>query len=136
YVDPLATSPYRLHFFEIAIRCKNTKGGDVPLYGELVAVREESRTGILPVGVSPVFEIVPSDIILDLPPHPAPPGSIDEVNPQPAADFLKSTYQLECRARCQKEREHFASVCREYLVKSFNARIRKAQERVMSLMAR
>src|SRR5712692_7146017 len=43
YVDPLATSPYRLHFFEIAIRGKNTKGGDVPLYGELVAIREESR---------------------------------------------------------------------------------------------
>ncbi len=131
YVDPLATAPYRLHFFEIAIRGKNTKGGDVPLYGELVAVREESRTG-----GSPVFEIAPSDVILDLPSYPAPPESLDEVNPQPAADFLKSTYQLECRSRCQQEREHFATVCREYLVKSFDARIRKAQERVMSLMAR
>jgi SNF2 family DNA or RNA helicase len=137
YVDPLATAPYRLHFFEIAIRGKNTKGGEVPLYGELVAVREESRTGEGGgTGVSPVFETVPSDVLLDLPPHPAPPESIDEGNPQPAADFLKSTYQLECRARCQQEREHFATVCREYLVKSFDARIRKAQERVMSLMAR
>jgi len=55
YVDPVATSPYRLHFFEIAIRGKNTKGGDVPLYGELVAVREESRTGEGGgTGVSPV----------------------------------------------------------------------------------
>ncbi len=131
YVDPLVTSPYRLHFFEIAIRGKNTKGGDVPLYGELVAVREERRTGI-----APIFETVPSDVLLDLPPHPAPPGSLDGVNPQPAADFLKSTYQLECRSRCQQGREHFATVCREYLVKSFDARIRKAQERVMSLMAR
>jgi superfamily II DNA or RNA helicase len=137
YVDPLATAPYRLHFFEIAIRGKNTKGGDVPLYGELVAVREESRTGEGGgTGVSPVFEVAPSDVLLDLPPHPAPPESLDGVNPQPAADFLKSTYQLECRSRCQQEREHFATVCREYLVKSFDARIRKAQERVMSLMAR
>jgi SNF2 family DNA or RNA helicase len=131
YVDPLATAPYRLHFFEIAIRGKNTKGGDVPLYGELVVVREERRTGI-----APIFETVPSDVLLDLPPHPAPPRSLDEVNPQPATDFLKSTYQLECRSRCQQEREHFATVCREYLVKSFDARIRRAQERVMSLLAR
>jgi len=113
YEDRLASAPYRLYFFEIAIRGKNTKGGDVPLYGELVAVREESRTGILPVGGSPVFEIVPSDVILDLPLHRTPPPSLDTMNPQPAADFLKSTYQLECRARCQQEREHFATVCRE-----------------------
>ena len=131
YEDRLASAPYRLYFFEIAIRGKNTKGGDVPLYGELVAVREERRTD----GIS-AFEVVPSDVILDLPLHRTPPPSIDAVNPQPAADFLKSTYQLECRARCQQEREHFATVCREYLTESFKARIRKAQERVMSLMAR
>jgi hypothetical protein len=147
YVDPGATAPYRLHFFEIAIRGQGTVGQasslsstgrrPVPLlYGELVAVREEGRTGGSPVGGSPAFEVVPSDVLLDLPPHPAPSASIDEVNPQPAADFLKSTYQLECRSRCQQEREHFATVCREYLEKSFDARIRKAQERVMSLMAR
>lgn len=131
YEDRLASAPYRLYFFEIAIRGKNTKGGDVPLYGELVAVREERRMD----GTS-AFEVVPSDVILDLPLHRIPPPSIDAVNLQPAVDFLKSTYQLECRARCQQEREHFATVCREYLTESFKARIRKAQERVMSLMAR
>jgi superfamily II DNA or RNA helicase len=141
FVDPQATAPYRLHFFEIAIKGKNSKGGDVPLYGELIAVREEGRTGFQPVSISPVegspvFEVVPSDVVLDLPPHPTPPESVDAVNPPPAADFVKSTYQLACRARCQHEREHFARVCREYLVKSFDARIRKAQERVMGLMAR
>jgi len=54
---------------------------------------------------------------------------------QPASDFLKSTYRLECRARCQKERQHFAQVCREYLERSFRVRINRAQERAMRLAA-
>ncbi|MBI3951045.1 MAG: DUF3883 domain-containing protein [Acidobacteria bacterium] len=126
YVDPLAGAPYYLHFFEISIRGKDTKGNDVPLYGELVAVREEAGR----------FEVVPSDIILNLPSHPNPPKKLDGMDVKTAADFLKSAYQLECRTRCQKEREHFANVCREYLLKSFTARINRAQERVMELMAR
>ncbi|HEC02573.1 MAG TPA: hypothetical protein ENI81_03455, partial [Phycisphaerales bacterium] len=40
YIDPMCREPYRLHFFEISIRGKDTKGNDVPLHGELVAVRE------------------------------------------------------------------------------------------------
>ncbi|MGE4057010.1 MAG: DEAD/DEAH box helicase, partial [Vicinamibacterales bacterium] len=126
YVDPLATAPYRLHFFEMAIRGKNTRGEDVPLFGEVVAVREEGDQ----------FDVMPSDVILNLPPHPMPPDSIALVDFQPAADYLKSTHQLDARLRCQQEREHFASVCRDYLTRSFDARIRKAQERVMELMAR
>jgi hypothetical protein len=131
YVDPLATAPYSLHFFEIAIRGKDAKGNDVPLYGELVAIREEGGTG-----GSPVFEVIPSDVMLNLPPHPNPPSELAVIDTKAGADFLKSAYQLECRARGQREREHFANVCREYLLKSFDARIRRAQERVMELMAR
>ena len=123
YEDPLSPIAYALHFFEITIKGKDTKGNDVPLYGELVAVREEGG----------VFEVVPSDILLNLPPHPKPPKEIEPVNPQPAADFLKTTYQLECRARSQEERQHFAHIIREYLDKSFDARIKKAQERAMLL---
>lgn len=125
YVDSLATAAYRLHFFEITIRGKDARGHDVPLYGEVVAVREEGGQR----------EVVPSDVLLSLPSHPAP-SMLDLPDWRPAADFLKSTYQLDCRARCQKEREHFAGVCREYLTRSFEARIRRAQERVMDLMAR
>ncbi len=131
YLDPLAAGPYRLHFFEIAIRGKNTKGEDVPLYGELVAVREETRQD----GTA-AFEVVPSDVLMNLPPLPNPPDSVPIVDVQPASDYLKSTYQIECRVRCQQEREHFASVCRKYLLESFGARIRKTQDRVMQLMAR
>jgi superfamily II DNA or RNA helicase len=126
YVDPLTTGPYRLHFFEIAIRGRDTRGQDVPLHGEVVAVREESGR----------FEILPADVLLNLPAHASPPPELDVVDSRPAADFLKSGYQLDCRSRAQKDREHFASVCRDYLVKSFDARLRRAQERVMELMAR
>jgi hypothetical protein len=125
YTDPTGIGPYSLHFFEISIRGKNTRGEDVPLFGEIVAVREENGQ----------FEIVPSDVILNLPPHPTPAPSLEGADPAPAADFLKGTYQLECRARCQHEREQFAAICRDYLVKSFKARIDKAQERAMLLGA-
>ncbi len=125
YVDPLASAPYRLHLFEIMIRGKDSRGNDVLLHGELAAVREESEQ----------FELVPCDTLLNLPPHPKLPKEIDAVDVQAAADFLKSTYQLECRARSQQEREHYARVVREYLEKSFDARIKKAQERAMLLAA-
>ncbi len=119
YVDRHAGSPYRLHFFEIAIKGKNTRGEDQVLFGELVAVREESGQ----------YETVASDFLLNLPAHPAPPDAIEAVDPQPAADFIKRTYQRDCRDRTQKEREHFAQVCRNYLTASFDVRIRRARER-------
>ena len=125
YVDPLTTEPYRLHLFEISIRGKDSKGNDVPLHGELVAVREQRGQ----------FEIVPSDILLNLPPLASPPSAVDSVDTQAASDYLKSTYQFDCRARCQEERQHFARVCREYLERSFVARIKRAQERAMLLAA-
>jgi len=130
YVDPMTTDPFRLYFFEVSIRGKDSKGNDVPLHGELVAVREQRGTGC-----QPVFEIVPSDILLNLPPHANPPAVADPVAIQAASDHLKSTYQLDCRARCQEERQHFARICREYLEPSFDARIKHAQERAMFLAA-
>jgi superfamily II DNA or RNA helicase len=125
FVDPLCREPYRIHFFEISIRGKDSKGNDVPLHGELVAVREERGH----------YEVIPSDILLNLAAHPHPPQKIEPTPLLPATDFLKATYQLECRARCQSERQHFAQVCREYLEKSFKARIDRAQERAMLLAA-
>lgn len=126
FVDALTAVPYRLHFFEIAIRGRDTKGNDVPLHGEVVAVREESGR----------FEVIPADVILNLAAYPDSPPAVDVVDERLAADFLKSGYQLECRTRAQRDREHFALVCREYLLKSFEVRVKRAQERVMDLMAR
>jgi hypothetical protein len=42
---------------------------------------------------------------------------------------------MECRARCQQERQQFAQIVRDYLERSFDARIKKAQERWADLMA-
>lgn len=80
--------------------------------------------------------MVPPDILLNLP------GWSGETAPQLAtlveavADHIKSTYQLEVRRRVQEERTRFAAICRNYLQMSFEARIRAAQDRVMSLSAR
>ena len=79
---------------------------------------------------------MPADCLLDLPVHPAAPETIGRLDSSPAADFLKSTYQSERRQACQDERRHFVQVCREYLEKSFNVRLRAAQDRVMALRAR
>jgi len=125
FVDPLCCDPYRLYFFEISIRGKDTKGNNIALHAELIAVREEHGQ----------YETVPSDILLNLPSHPNPPDGIEHLGAQPASDFLKSTYQLDCRGRCQEERQHFAHVCRDHLERSFDARIKWAQERAMRLAA-
>jgi hypothetical protein len=133
FVDPVADAPCRLHFFELAIRGQNTKGEAHTLHGELVAVREDLAVS---PGSPDRFAVVPADCLLDLPAHAAPPVNLDAVDSTPASDFLKSTYQTELRAKSQEERRHFVDVCREYLERSFNARIRTAQDRVMSLRAR
>jgi len=125
FLDPLASGPYRLHFFEITVRGKDSRGTDIPLYAEIVAVRDEGGH----------FEVVPADVLIDLPVHPQPPSQVDPFDPQAAADFVKSTYQLERRQGCQQERQQFAAIVRDYLERSFAARIKKAQERYMNLMA-
>src|SRR5437870_624729 len=133
FLDPVSDAPCRLHFFELAIRGQNTKGEPHTLHGELVAVREDLAAA---AGSPDQFSVVPADCLLDLPAHAVPPESLDSVDPAPASDFLKSTYQMERRAKCQEERRHFVEVCREYLERSFNTRVRAAQDRVMSLRLR
>lgn len=125
FLDPLAAGPYRLHFFELSIKGQDTRGIDVPLFGEVVAVRDDAG----------VLAVVPSDSLLDLAPHPAPPAESEPIGYDHAAEFLKSTYQLDRRNRCHEERRRFASIVREYLTTSFDARLRRAQNRYMELMA-
>jgi hypothetical protein len=124
YLDPLASESYLLHFFEITIRGKEARGKDAILYGELVAVREEAGA----------FEMLPIEHFLNLPPHPKPPVRVEPAAWQPAADFLKGGYQLECRSRCQEERQGYAQIIREYLKNSFDKRLKKAQVQAMRLL--
>lgn len=133
FLDTTVDAPYILHFFELTIRGQDSKGISQTLYGEVVPIREELK-GESDNGVK--FSVTSADCLIDLPAHPNPPSDIPSVDPKPAADFLKTSYQMDRRIKCQKEREHFANVFREYLMKSFCVRIRKAQDRVMSLRAR
>ena len=130
FTDPLATAPYRLYFFEISIRGQSPHGEPITLHGELICVREDPRAL-----EALRFEVLESEYLLNLPPHAQPPATVDPIDAQPAMDFLKSTYQLECRRRCQGQREHYAEICRDYLEKSFKARISRAQESAMRLGA-
>jgi len=130
FVDTNSDVPYKLHFFEMAIKGQNTKGEVQTLLGELVAVRQELSRA------EEQFSIVPADILLDLPAHPAAPENLVPEDSTAAADFLKSTYQTQRRGECQQERQHFVQVCRDYLQQSFDARVRAAQDRVMNLKAR
>src|SRR5215472_335357 len=130
FVDTNSETPYKLHFFEMAIKGQNTKGDAQTLLGELVAVREELDKR------EERFTVVPADVLLDLPAQPSAPENLAPEDATQAADFLKSTYQTERRTQCQQERQQFVQVCRDYLQQSFEARIRAAQDRVMSLKAR
>jgi len=134
YLDPVSEVAYRLHFFELAVRGETTRGEAQALHGELVAVREELNAQGFPANER--FSVVPADCLLDLPAHTSPPESMEPVEVQAASDFLKSTYQMTVRERCQEDRRHFVNICRDYLERSFDARIRAAQDRVMSLRIR
>jgi len=127
FTDPTAASPYRIHFFEMEIRGHSSRAGDSSsIHGELVAVREQDGQ----------FSLLPPDVLHDLASHPDQSIPVNDLHTAAAADFLKSTYMLEVRAKCQEERRRFAAICEDYLKRSFEARIRAAQDRVMSLRAR
>lgn len=129
FVDPNASAPYRIHFVEMEIRGEPTGlRSNVTLYAELVAVREESKDS--------AFSFLPSDALYDLALHPNAPANLPKIDPQGALDFVKVTYQLEQRVRIQQERQHYAEVVRDYLTRSFEARTRASENRVMGLKAR
>jgi hypothetical protein len=133
FLDEESEVPYRLHLFEVSIRGQSSKGEQQTLHGELVAVREELSGPTTGAGR---FSMVPADCLLDLPPHPEPPATLAVFDPSAAADHVKVTFQMQLRSRCQEERRHFVDICRDYLARSFEARIRAAQDRVMVLRMR
>ena len=134
YMDPVEEAPYRLHFLDIAVRGQTAAGGAATIHAELVAVREELGEGV--VTASDRYRIVPADALIDLPAHPHPPETVPALDQEPVTDFVKSTIQLERRQEAQTERGRYAAVARDYLGRSFDARVRTAQSRVMALRAR
>jgi SNF2 family DNA or RNA helicase len=135
FTDPTTASPYRVHFFEIEIRGHSSRAGDATtVHGELVALREQA---CLEQGRGDgQFTLLPPDVLHDLASHPNVSSPATTFDTAAAVDFLKSTYQLDVRAKCQEERRRFAAICEDYLRRSFEARIRAAQDRAMALRAR
>lgn len=133
YIDTMSEVAYTLHFFEMSIRGQTSKGEAITVSAELVAVREEADVSLR---AEDRFCVVSADVLIDLPAHPSPPDTVWPLDLGPATDFLKTTLQMERRAASQEERKHYAQVCRDYLERSFNARIRAAQDRVFALRAR
>ena len=82
------------------------------------------------------YSAAPADTLIDLAAHPNPPEHLPDLDHAPAADYVKSTIQMERCRKTQEERERYTSIAGEYLEQSFQARIRAAQSRVMALRAR
>ena len=133
YMDPLASAPYRVHFYEITIRGQTTTGEATTILAELVAVREEVAED---VPVAERFGLVPADFLIDLPEHPSPPNMLPVADYGPVSDYVKTTVQMDRRGAASDERGRYADVARDYLLRSFDARVRAAQDRSMRLKAR
>ncbi|MDE2906230.1 MAG: DUF3883 domain-containing protein, partial [Acidobacteriota bacterium] len=133
YVDEAAEAPYGLHFYEIAVRGQTTAGDAATIHAELVAVRDALDDG---VPAADRYSVVPADVLIDLPGCPRSPEALPRFDQEPAADYVKSTVQMERRQAAQNERGHYADVARDYLDRSFDARVRVSQSRVMALRAR
>ena len=133
YVDSMAPAPYRLHFYEITVRGQTTKGEATTIHAELVAVREEIAEG---TPADERFGLLPADALIDLPEHPRPLGKLPEIDYGPVTDYVKTSVQMERRSVARDERSRYADVARDYLKRSFDARVRAAQDRVMRLKIR
>lgn len=152
FVDGTADQPYFIHFLEVEVRGEAPNSSEpVTLHAEVVAVREEGvRRGGEEARAS--FSIIPADTFHDLAPlseidqeryssfipkgHDVPHAERSSFSPTPAIDFVRTGYQLEARRRVQQERQQYAQIVRDYLTRSFEARIRATENRVMSLRAR
>ena len=133
YVDSMTAAPYRLHFYEITVRGQTTKGEAATIHAELVAVREEVAGG---VAGAERFRLVPADVLIDLPEHPHPPRTLPEIDYGPVSDYVKTTVQMKRCRDARDERGHYADVACDYLKRSFDARVRAVQDRVMGLKSR
>ncbi len=133
YMDSMAAVPYRLHFYEITIRGQTTQGDAMTIHAELAAVREEAAETM---AGTERFQVVPADILIDLAEHPHPPEALPGIDFGTVSDYVKTTVQMERRSVARDERSRYAEVTHDYLKKSFDARVRAAQDRVMRLKAR
>ncbi len=141
YVDPFASDPHRLHFFEVEIEGESL--GDpgqpartLPVHAALVAVQEEP---------GPTFSLAQPDVLHDLTPmDPAklfPPTEPWSGPPTPEevrkiTGWLRVTEQHATVQRLQKERQREVEIRREFLSRAFEASIKATQVQWAELHAR
>jgi len=103
---------------------------DRPVYAELVAVQEAD--GRLPVLVPPdvIHDLVPWEVVREE--HPPQVTS----DPERARDFVKAHHLLEKRREIYEQRHQHVEIARDFLERSFQARIYAQEEMVMKLKAR
>jgi len=118
FLDLNATEPYWVHFLEFSI----VDGKGDPIYKELSAVGE-NRDG--------ECYLIPPDIIHDLAPYPESLENLPEFDIEKVKDYLMANYQFEKRQEMLKERQKRAKIIKEYLEKSFNARIYATESKIM-----
>jgi len=123
FLDINTTQPYWIHFLSFSI--VDAKGN--PIYEELSAIKE-TRNG--------KYLLIPPDIIHDLAPYPKSIEKIPEFDIEKVKDYLMAEYQLEKRKEILKERQRRAKIIKEYLEKSFDARIFALESRIMEAKAR
>ena len=140
FIDPAATSPYRLHFFEIQLLGERPRRTGHPIetqtiYSSLVVVLEDAEGRL---------ELAPPDILHDLTPAKYDPSKDRQMNFQgPTPEHLQNlTRWLKVNVQHSTSQEHRAkrereiSISEEYLKKSFEASIRAAQDSWAKLAAR
>lgn len=121
-LDLNTSQPYWIHFLEFSMVDSN--GNEI--HRELSAVKENSHGD---------YENIPPDILHDLAPHPQPPEQMPNFNLTNIKDYLMAGYQLQKRQQILEERRQRAKIVKEYLEKSYDARIFATQRIIMEVKA-
>jgi len=121
--DLNTSEPYWIHFLEFGIIDRN--GNTV--YKELPAVREDKNGNC---------HSIPPDVLHSIAPYPKPFTDIPKFDIEKIKDYLMTGSQLEKRQEILKERQQRAQVIKEYLEKSFDARIFATQKKIMEAKAK
>jgi len=118
-----ATEPYWIHFLEFSI----VDGKSDTIYKKLCAIRENKNGEYI---------MIPPDIIHDLSPYPEKIEELPEFELEKVKDYLMANYQLKKREEILEERQKRAKIVKEYLEKSFDARIFATERKIMEAKAK
>lgn len=123
FLDLNTQEPYWIHFLEFSI----VDGKGNTIHKELSAVRENKDGKCF---------LIPPDIIHDLGNYQESFENLPEFDIEKVKDYLMANYQLEKRQEMLKERQKNAKIVKEYLEKSFNARIFATEKKIMNAKAK